>query len=76
MGDWRMKLFALYDGDGNIVAAVEAGEDYGGPRPTATEPGHRTDTFEVPDKHRGKALDEVCRALRVSGETDQKLVDR
>lgn len=71
-----MKLYALYDSKGTILAAVEVVDGYGGPVPVATEPDHRTDTLEIPEVHRSKAFDEICKTLRVEGDEQKRLVER
>jgi hypothetical protein len=59
-----MRLTALYDQQGSIVAAAlhEAGEN--GPRPVPTR-GLHVHEFEIPESHRSLRLDEMCRGLRV-----------
>lgn len=68
-----MRLAALYDPRGSIVAAVVvvAGED--GPRPVPTH-DLRLHEFEIPESHRSLRLDEMCRRLRVDVRS-KRLVD-
>ncbi len=71
-----MKLLALYDGSGRILAAVDLVDGYAGPVPVASAADHRTDTFDVPDEHRSKNLAEICTTLRVADGPDKRLVAR
>jgi len=68
-----MRITALYDRDGVILAAVEVDADYAGPLPVATEDGTEVATFDVPDDRREQALDEICLGVRVSA---RSLVER
>jgi hypothetical protein len=61
-----MRITALYDRDGLILAAAKVDDDYAGPVPVATEEGTEVGTFEVPEVRSDQQLDEICRALRVS----------
>ncbi|MDX6627436.1 MAG: hypothetical protein QOE56_2425, partial [Solirubrobacterales bacterium] len=54
-----MKIAALYDADGRIVAAAPIDEERGGPVPVATE-GTEVHTFEVPENAARMRLDEIC----------------
>ena len=62
-----MKITALYDARGTILAAVESHEAYDAPvlTPVATRPGTRVAAFDVPESHGKLRLDEICRSLRV-----------
>ncbi|MEU5973765.1 hypothetical protein [Streptomyces sp. NPDC047315] len=60
-----MKLTALYDADGKILAAVEETGRYDHPVPVATKDGTAVGTFEVPEGVREAGLYEICTSLRV-----------
>jgi hypothetical protein len=68
-----MKIAAVYDANGVILAAVEVSDRYDGPMPVASK-GSTLGTFEVPDRLAKARLDEVCLALRVDPKA-QCLVD-
>ncbi|MEU9602875.1 hypothetical protein [Streptomyces sp. NPDC048057] len=60
-----MKLTALYDADGKILAAVEATGRDDHPVPVATEDGTEVGTFDVPEGVSGSSLYDICTTLRV-----------
>ncbi|WP_026926123.1 hypothetical protein [Granulicoccus phenolivorans] len=64
-----MRIRAVYDAEGVIVAAVELENGHAGPVPVATEPGHGMGTFDVPigtqEADAELTLEQVCRQLRV-----------
>jgi hypothetical protein len=64
MGDRCMKITAVYDEDGRIVAAVvDDGRD-DSPRPVPRD-GMRIGSFEVPSALHDRPLDEICTSMRV-----------
>jgi hypothetical protein len=64
MGERRMKITALYDGDGHILAAVVDNGEYDIPRPVAGE-GQKSGTFEVPQSAETLSLEQICTTFRV-----------
>ena len=64
MGERRMKITAVYDKDGRIVAAVADDGRYDGPRPVPSN-GMRAGSFEVPSDLHARSLDEICTSMRV-----------
>ncbi|HEV7562595.1 MAG TPA: hypothetical protein VGO24_03755 [Solirubrobacterales bacterium] len=59
-----MRIAALYDAHGRILAAAPIDEERGGPVPVATE-GTEVHTFEVPENAARMRLDEICTSFRV-----------
>jgi hypothetical protein len=59
-----MKLIAVYDKDGRIVAGVLDSGDYKGPMPVAG-PGTHHGAFEVPTESHSSGLEVLCREMRV-----------
>lgn len=59
-----MRITALYDAHGRILAAAEVDDEHGGPVPVPTE-GTEVDTFEVPENAARLRLDEICISHRV-----------
>jgi hypothetical protein len=59
-----MKITALYDADGLILAAVESTGRYDHPVPVASE-GTEVGTFDVPTEAAESRLDEICLSHRV-----------
>jgi hypothetical protein len=59
-----MKITALYDADGLILAAVESTGRYDHPVPVASE-GAEVRTFDVPREAAESRLDEICLSHRV-----------
>ena len=59
-----MKLTALYDPEGVILAAVEDTGEYNRPVPVA-EGANKVSTFEVPAAAAKLRLDEICLSHRV-----------
>jgi hypothetical protein len=59
-----MNITAVYDENGRILAAVVDDGEYDGPQPVPGE-GARVGTFAVPDALNGRALEDICIALRV-----------
>jgi len=59
-----MRIQALYNRDGVIVAAAQIGGDYDGPVPKAAE-GAEMAQLDVPDTLAETSLDEICRTMRV-----------
>lgn len=59
-----MKITAIYDSAGVIIAAVIDDGKYDSPRPVPTA-GTQVGTFEVPESARSLALDEICTTHRV-----------
>ena len=62
-----MRIQALYDRDGAIIAAATIGDDYDGPVPASAE-GAEMAQLDVPDDMATNALDEICRRMRVDPE--------
>jgi hypothetical protein len=62
-----MKIIALHDEKGAILAAVEVDSaSSGGPVPVpVAAPGTSVDTFDVPASVHGYSLEEVCTQFRV-----------
>ena len=64
-----MKLIALYDADGRILAAAGVTEgDTPGPVPVAGE-GTEVGTFDVPESASELRLDEICTRHRVDSQS-------
>jgi hypothetical protein len=59
-----MKIQALYDGAGTIIAAVEIYDGYAGPVPVSAD-GAEMAHFDVPETLAGSTLEEICRTVRV-----------
>lgn len=59
-----MKLTALYDPGGVILAAVAGTGRHDDPATAASE-GHEVGTFELPPSAAHLNLDEICHAFRV-----------
>ena len=59
-----MRITAVYDPDGIILAAAPADPHYVGPVPVASD-GTERDEFDVPDSATGMSLDELCAGFRV-----------
>jgi hypothetical protein len=68
-----MKILAIYDSDGNIVAAVRTEAGYDGPVPVPGE-GHGSGEFDVPASARELDFHEMCTTFRVDT-TERRLVD-
>ena len=63
-----MKVIALHDEDGNILAAVQHSPGYDGPVPVAS-PGTTVTQLEVPDEHLRIGLADMCRRFKVHPKT-------
>lgn len=59
-----MKITALYDGDGRILAGIVDDGKYDGPRPVADKTTHIA-TFEVPLESAKLSLEQICLTHRV-----------
>ncbi len=59
-----MRIVALYDADGRILAAAPVDDHYRGPVPVASD-GTDVDMFDVPESASELRLDESCTGLRV-----------
>ncbi|MET0305389.1 MAG: hypothetical protein ABW196_04065 [Solirubrobacterales bacterium] len=59
-----MRIAALYDAHGRILAAAEVDDEHGGPMPVPSE-GTEVDTFDVPENGARLRLDEICTGYRV-----------
>jgi hypothetical protein len=59
-----MKIIAVYDNEGRILAAVMDDGKYRGPRPVPAE-GTHGGTFEVPASVHSLSLEEICTTFRV-----------
>lgn len=59
-----MRITALYDAHGRILAAAEVDDKRGGPVPVPSE-GTEVDTFEVPEDGARLRLDEICTSYRI-----------
>jgi hypothetical protein len=59
-----MKITALYDAKGVILAAVEYTGRYDHPIPVASK-GNKVGTFDVPPSAAKSRLDEICTSFRV-----------
>jgi hypothetical protein len=70
-----MKITALYDKQGVILAAVPLDDRYDGPVlvPVASD-GNKVGTFEVPVSAGESRLDKICTLFRVDARS-QRLVD-
>ncbi|MFL6623708.1 MAG: hypothetical protein ACJ8J7_06150 [Sulfurifustaceae bacterium] len=60
-----MKITALYDENGVILAAAEHTGRYDDPVPVASTPGTKVATFEVPTEAARSRLDEICLSHQV-----------
>jgi hypothetical protein len=61
-----MKLIALYNPDGVILAAVEDTGRYNAPTPVPVASGaNKVGTFDVPELAARLRLDEICKSHRV-----------
>ena len=68
-----MKITALYNGRGAILAAVAVDDAYRGPVPVASR-GTKVGVFDVPESVGKRRLDEICTSLRVDVRS-QRLVE-
>jgi len=68
-----MKLVALHDKRGKIVAAARVTDDHKGPLPVAGK-GHTLVKLEIPQEHAKLDLVSMCTKLRVDARTS-KLVE-
>jgi hypothetical protein len=68
-----MKIIAVYDSDGRILAAV-MDDGYGGPRPVPAE-GTQVGTFNVSAEVHSLGLEEICTRFRIDSKS-QDLVGR
>lgn len=59
-----MRIEAVYDGDGTIVAAIAFDGDEPHPRPQPGE-GQAVGVFDLPADQADRPLDEVCRTMVV-----------
>ena len=59
-----MKITALYDEAGVIIAAAAADPDYRGPVPSSAE-GCEVAELEVPDHMADRGLEAICAHMRV-----------
>ena len=62
-----MRILAVYDSTGRILAAAEIDADYAGPVPVAGD-GHETGEFDVPESARDLDFAAVCTRMRVNPE--------
>jgi hypothetical protein len=70
-----MKLEAVHEADGVIVAAIAfVDDDVPRPRPVAGD-GQSVGVFEIPEQHTDTPLDVLCTTLRVDPRSGT-LVDR
>jgi hypothetical protein len=71
-----MKLEAVFDGNGVILAAIafDPEDSRPRPRPVASD-GNSLGEFDVPPEHINVPLDELCLRLRVDVDSG-RLVDR
>lgn len=69
-----MRITAVYDKSGAILAAVEIDDHYSGPVPVASATDHSVRTFDVPERMRKLQFDEICSGLRVTTEKDQHVL--
>jgi hypothetical protein len=65
-----MRITALYDPNGVILAAVAVDDAYDGPVPVASE-GTEVGTFDVPTSVGELPLDELCVRHRIDTESRQ-----
>ena len=63
-----MKITAVFDKDGRILAGVIDDEKYDGPRPMPTE-GTQAGTFDVPASDNALGLEEICKSFRVDAKS-------
>lgn len=68
-----MRIMALHNSDGRILAAVVIDGQYNGPVPVATA-DTALGTFDVPPSFLKLPLDEIAKNLRVDA-ASQRLVD-
>lgn len=68
-----MRITAVFDADGTILAAVPTDPDYIGPVPAPPE-GTEVEEFDVPDSATEMQLDELCAGFRVD-KGEKRLVD-
>jgi hypothetical protein len=59
-----MKLIALHDEEGRILAAVQYSDGHDGPVPVAAE-GTTVTELDIPDEHAHLGLGTICRRFRV-----------
>lgn len=60
-----MKITALYDENGVILAAAEHTGRYNHPVPVASKAGTKVGTFDVPAEVAHSRLDEICLSHQV-----------
>lgn len=60
-----MKITALYDENGTILAAAVHTGRYDDPVPVASTPGTKVATFDVPAEAAHSRLDEICLSHQV-----------
>ena len=61
-----MKIEAVHDATGVIVAAIAFANDDDSPRPRPlADDGQAVGVFDVPDEHANTPLDVLCTTLRV-----------
>jgi hypothetical protein len=63
-----MKITAVYDNDGRILAAVMDDGKYDGPRPVPAE-GMQGGTFDLPASANSLGLEEICTTFRVDAKS-------
>jgi hypothetical protein len=64
MGERRMKLTAVYDGNGRILAGILDDGRYDGPRPVPDDNSH-VGTFDIPTEAAKVSLEEICTTFKV-----------
>ena len=70
-----MKITALYNADGIILAAVVIDGRYDGPLPVpVASEGTEVGTFDVPSSATESRLDEICKVFRVDTRS-KRLID-
>jgi hypothetical protein len=65
-----MKMTAVYDDGGRILAAIIDDGKYDGPRPVADDKTH-SGTFEVPAEAARLSLEELCTTYRIDPSASQ-----
>jgi hypothetical protein len=65
-----MKITAVYDRQGKILAAAIVDDDMSGPIPQASK-GSKAATFEVPQHLRDLGLHELCSGHRIDAKKTQ-----
>lgn len=68
-----MKITAVFDNEGTILAAVMENEEYDGPKPEPAE-GMHSGTFDVPASADVLGLEEICSTFRVDPRSKRNLV--